>query len=296
MISMVIISKDEPALDETLTLVEEQARELSEPVETVVVDASAGRLAAVAARHPQVLWLSFTPPLAVKVSIPHQRNVGVRSSRGDVIIFTDAGCRPRAGWLIHMVAAVREEGEEVVAGLAVAPAGSHSHYELEVKRVQGARYLEEAPTLNLAFTRVAFMAVGGFDERFEYGSDLDFSWRLVDHGYRIRSLPEAVVEHDWGTPRRQVRRAFLYGRAKVRLYRKHTVRRRQIWRRDPVVLAYPAFLVGLAVTPLLPAYPLLLLIPAWRNRQYGAASVIVDHLAYGAGVLSGWLERGTARG
>jgi GT2 family glycosyltransferase len=59
--------------------------------------------------------------------------------------------------------------------------------------------------------------VGGFDESFDYGSDIDFSWRLRDAGVRLRSVPEARVEHDWGSHSRQLRRAFRYGQARRQL-------------------------------------------------------------------------------
>lgn len=291
MLSVVVISKDEPALDETLSAVAGQGHDMDEATEIVVVDASQGRLASIRERHPGVQWLDFTPPAGVRISIPHQRNTGVAAARGEIIVFIDAGCRPRPGWLARLVAPLRSN-EEVTAGLAVAPADTHSHYHLEVERVRDTEYLDEAPTLNLAFTRRAFELVGGFDEAFEYGSDVDFTWRLVDHGLRIRSVPEAVVEHDWGSARRQIRRAYLYGRARARLYQKHAGRRRRIWGADPVVVIYPLFVLGLPLTLLVPAYPLLLLVPAWRARRYGAARVVLDHLAYGTGVLSVVLDRG----
>ena len=83
------------------------------------------------------------------------------------------------------------------------------------------RYLKEAAsTINLAFRREVFDTVGGFDEGFAYGSDTDFSWRVTDAGYRIRSVPDAIALHDTGTLRRQLRRSYLYGKARVRLYRK----------------------------------------------------------------------------
>jgi len=286
MVSIVVISKNEPVLDETLSAVESQAQAFVGDVEIIVVDASAGRMDGVKARHSTVRWVAYEPPTGVRISIPHQRNRGVGAARGDLIVFIDAGCLPTPGWLHRIATAITEHGEHVAAGLAVPPQETHSHYQLEVERVRASAYIEEAPTLNLAFTRAAFEAVGGFDEQFEYGSDIDFSWRLVDHGFRIRSVPEAVVEHDWGPPGRQLRRAFVYGRARARLYQKHAARRGRIWRDDPVVLVYPLFLIGLPLTLVLPAYPLLLLIPGWRARRYGAASVLADHLAYGVGVLS----------
>ena len=146
--------------------------------------------------------------------------------------------------------------------------------------------MRECPTLNFAFRRAAFDAVGGFDESFEYGSDVDFSWRLNDIGYRILRVPDAVVRLDWGTSRRQRRRSFLYGKARARLYRKHKARRKSVLRDDPIVVIYPLFLLGLPLTVVFPLYPLLLLIPAWRNRSHGVIQVLSDHLWFGAGALA----------
>jgi glycosyltransferase involved in cell wall biosynthesis len=285
MISVVIISKDEPALDETLTDVTHQLGSLGEPGEIVVIDASSGRLDDIKKRHETaVRWVDFQQPAGVRVSIPHQRNAGVREAAGDIIVFTDAGCRPRPGWLDRLVAPLRA-GDSVTAGVSQDLDGK-IQYELPPEHAGETTYLRESPTLNFAFRRAAFDAVGGFDETFQYGSDVDFSWRLGDIGHRIRCVPDAIIQHDYGTPRRQRRRSFMYGKARVRLYRKHRARRSQMFRNDPIMIVYPLFLLGLPLTLIFPFYPLLLLIPAWRNRSLGVVRVLVDHLWFGAGVLA----------
>lgn len=290
MISIVIISKDEPSLDDTLTDVANQMNSLTEPSEIVVVDASSGRLDYIRHRHEAtVRWLEFQPPPGVRVSIPHQRNLGVRESRGDIIVFTDAGCRPLPGWLERLVAALRQD-ESVVAGIHQDPSGA-GLYDLPREEIPKVKYVSESPTLNYAFRREVFDAVGGFDETFAYGSDVDFCWRLIDIGYRIRLVPDAIVQHDWGTPQRQRRRSYMYGKARAHLYRKHRARRKQVLRDDPVVVVYPLFLLGLPLTLVFPLYPLLLLIPAWRNRSNGVIRVLVDHLWYGVGVLAELIGR-----
>jgi GT2 family glycosyltransferase len=298
MISIVVISKDEPALDSTLTDLADQAKSLGEATEIVVVDASEARLDPIRRRHEaDIRWVPFRQPPGVAVSIPHQRNTGVREARGEIVVFTDSGCRPEPGWLERLVAPLRA-GEHVASGTALDSAGQpglyghaghtgHTgHTGPTGQALHPSRYLTECATINLAFRREAFDAVGGFDERFAYGSDVDFSWRLVEAGYRIRSVPDAVVRHDWGTWRRQLRRSYLYGRARTRLYRKHQHRLKGILRRDPVVVIYPLFLLGLPVTFFFPLYPALLLIPAWRNRSNGAVKVLADHLTFGVGVLA----------
>jgi glycosyltransferase involved in cell wall biosynthesis len=285
-ISVVVISKDEPALDATLRVVAQQTVALGVPAEIIVVDASDGRVDHIRASHPSLRWIAFERPPGVRITIPHQRNRGVREARGDVIVFTDCGCHPRADWLASLVAPILRGDEQVVAGIVQASGGHNGLYDTGAWETARAEYLEECPTGNVAFVRAAFERIGGFDEAFEYGSDLDFSWRLVDAGLRIRSAPESIVEHEWGGHQRQLRRSYLYGRAKFTLYAKHRRRLRTVWRSDPMVIVYPAFLLGLPLALRYPLYLALLAIPAWRNRDNGVVRVLADHLAFGAGVLS----------
>jgi glycosyltransferase involved in cell wall biosynthesis len=290
-ISIVIISKDEASLNDTVTDVIHQAKGLQESSEIVVVDASGSRLDHVRRRHEaELLWVQFEQPPRVKVSIPHQRNAGVRAAHGKIIVFTDAGCRPEQGWLARLVAPLAYH-EHVTVGLTLSTPGSTGLYDLAARQALESPYLTECSTINLAFRREAFDAIGGFDEKFAYGSDVDFSWRLTDAGYRIRSVPDAVVRHDWGDWRRQLRRSYVYGKARMRLYRKHRARLRHLLRDNPMVAVYPMFLLGLPLTLLFPFYPALLLIPAWRNRSNGPVRVLVDHLTYGIGVLAGLVTR-----
>lgn len=292
MISIIIISKDEALLDDTLADVTSKAADASESAEIIVVDASEGRLDHIKLRYEQsVRWLDYQQPPGVRVSIAHQRNIGVRAAQGDIIVFTDAGCYPEEDWLKWMVDSLRS-GEDAVAGASQDMSGASvfpNQFAAWLEGSKESRYLVECPTLNFAFRRTIFDTIGGFDERFAYGSDVDFTWRLNDAGYRVRHIPEAIVRHDWGTwstSKRQRHRSFVYGKAKARLYRKHAARRRDILRRDPVVVIYPLFLMGLPLTLIFPPYPLLLLIPAWRNRANGGYRVLIEHLWFAAGVLA----------
>jgi len=281
-----LICRDDPSLDDTLRSVLGQAEAMPEPAETIVVDSSAGRLDFIRQRHAgRVRWIQFEPPAGAGITIPHQRNAGVQAARGDIIVTTDAGCQPRSGWLANLTAPL-QAGEQVAAGAIVSGSAGDGLYEVPVSRMEAARYLHECPTGNLAFRRGVFDALGGFDETFTFGSDVDFSWRINDAGYRIASAPNAVIAHDFGSERRQFRRSYVYGKARARLYRKHRARLRTVLRDDPMVLAYPLFILGLPLTLLFPLYPALLLIPAWRNRSRGAVRVVAHHLTYGAGILA----------
>ncbi len=281
--SIVIISKDEERLAATLDAIADLGQGAVDQV--VVIDASQGRLDSIRQANPWVDWEDFHQPVGNRVTIPHQRNAGVRRARGEIIVFIDCGCVPQAGWLQRLLAPIVNEGEQITCGPATARGANV--YAGSRWASPTSEYVDKAPTINLAFRRSAFDAVGGFDESFEYGSDIDFTWRLTEHGYRLRWVGDAVVEHEWGTVRRQVRRAYAYGAASARLYRKHPARIRPALSANPVPLVYPLFLLGLPITLKFRAYPLLMLVPLWRNRRADAPLlVLADHVVHGAGVLA----------
>lgn len=295
-ISVVIISKDEPALSKTLdsvgTEIAELPLETRDSVEILVVDASESRLDEIRLMHPRVRWIDFVRPEGVRISIPHQRNRGVRDAQGDIIVFTDCGCIPDPGWLGYLIAPILSGEENMTCGQtgATGPIDPHRYGRNEHAEQ---RYLKECPTINIAFRREVFDEVGGFDQTFEYGSDVDFSWRVVHQGFKIRYVPEAVVRHDWGTRKRQVKRSFAYGKARARLYEKHvfgrgdqSIRKRRLDDSDAVPIAYPLFIIGLPVALKYRWYLLLLLIPVWRNRRENPVSSLVDHFVHAAGMLS----------
>jgi GT2 family glycosyltransferase len=283
-VSVVVISKDEPSLAKTLDALAPAVGRTFHDL--VVVDASDGRLDHIRDANSWVTWIPFARPPGSGITIPEQRNRGVAAAGGEVVVFTDCGCVPEPGWLEHLLRPLFEDGEQVVCGRTGSsgvsvydgiPAGSSIDAPPD--------FVDECPTINMAFRRTAFEAIGGFDESFDYGSDIDFSWRLRRQGIPIRYVPAAVVVHDWGDRTRQNRRARQYGRARARLYRKHPGRIPHMLRADPIVAAYPVFLLGLPLMLRWRWYPLLLALPLWRNRGKRPVRVVIDHLWFGLGVL-----------
>lgn len=289
--SLVIVNKDEPLLSETLDAVRPHVGQAL--CEVLVVDASRGALDDIRLSHPWVRWINFVQPEGVDITIAHQRNVGVRESIGDVIVFTDSGCLPEDGWLERLLAPIKEEGETVTCGPS-SSIGKSVYSRFYRWGNPNQRYVPIATTINLAFLRDSFEAVGGFDESFGTAEDIDFAWRLTDHGFRLRWVQDAVVGHDWGSPKRQIRRAFFYGKGGCRLVRKHPHRFGEAVRQNPVPLFYALFLLGLPLTARLRLYPLLLLWPIWRHRNEELRLlVLLDHIAMGAGVLHELVRPGT---
>jgi len=289
--SVVIVNKDDRLLSDTLQALESFVGSLI--CEVLVVDASNGALDDIRLSHPWARWIDYTQPTGVRTTIAHQRNVGVRSAEGDVIVFTDSGCLPEDGWLERLLAPIVHEGEFVSCGPAKA-IGKSVYSGVRWSGNVDTDYVPMATTINLAFRREAFDVVGGFDESFGSAEDIDFTWRLTDCGYRLRWVQDAVVRHDWGSARRQVRRAFFYGKGECRLLRKHPHRIGEATKQNAAPMAYTLFLLGLPLTVKWRWYPLLLLWPIWRHRNEELRWVVlVDHLAVGVGVLYELARPGT---
>jgi len=299
-VTVVVISKDEPALGDTLDALAEQVETLApgtvREVELLVVDASSRRLDSIRVARPAVTWIDFERPEGVRISIPHQRNRGVRAARGETIVFIDCGCLPEPGWLGAVLAPILAGDEKMTCGQTGATGHLDPHRQGR-SALGSVRYLDECPTINLAFRRSAFDEIGGFDETFEYGSDVDFSWRAVHRGVRIRYVHDAVVLHDWGTRRRQVKRSYAYGKARARLYAKHvfghgeqSIRKRRLNERDAVPVMYPLYLLGLPIVLKYRSYLLLLIVPLWKNRHERPFEGLLDHVVLAAGVLAGTAE------
>ena len=289
--SLVIVSKDERLLGETLQALKPFVGHVL--AEVLVVDASRGALDDIRTSHEWARWIDYVQPAGIHTTIAHQRNVGVRNAEGDIIVFTDSGCLPEDGWLERLLAPILEDGESVTCGPTRA-IGKSVYSGVHWWGNADMDYVPMAPTINLAFRREAFDAVGGFDESFGSAEDIDFTWRLTDSGYRLRWVQDAVVQHDWGTPERQLRRAFFYGKGGCRLLRKHPHRIPEAVRQNSVPAVYAIFLLGLPLTLKWRWYPLLLLWPIWRQRKDELRwLVLLDHLVMGAGVLHELVRPGT---
>lgn len=283
-VTVAIVSKQEPSLADTLDAIGSPGPDT--PVdEILVVDASGGELDWIRDTRPWVKWIDFVPPVQPRVTIAHQRNIAVRAAIGDVVVFIDCGCVPQAHWLERLLGPLVNDGEAVTCG----PARSDKPSVYSGSRWWGntdAAYVSAAPTINIAFRRDAYEAIGGFDESFATAEDLDFTWRLTDAGYRLRWVADAIVQPDWGGPRRQLRRSLAYGRGWVRLLRKHPHRILATAHNTPIPFVYPIFILGLPLTLKWRAYPALLLIPLWRARNESQPwLVIADHLLVGLGAL-----------
>ncbi|HEV3213439.1 MAG TPA: glycosyltransferase [Acidimicrobiales bacterium] len=293
-VSVVVLSKDEPQLAHTLDLLRPQCDAID--AECLVVDASMGRMEHVHRDHAWVEWIDFVGPMCVKVTIPHQRNAGVRRAKGRIVAFCDAGGSPQEGWLDALIQPLLAGTSEATCG-PIFPLGGGMMD--PANDLDDGAPVEIAITANMAFLRRAFDLVGGFDERYRYGSDTDFGFRLLDAGCRMTCAAGARMVMDWGDTDRALSRARFYGAGNVLLFLNHPRRVRTVLRLWPDTVAYPIWLVGMvllvpfAVVALwLPlGWLALLAVPLWRNRRApNLGALLRVKLLRAASFLTGWVS------
>ena len=234
---MILIVKDEPTIDQTLNQLCNQIK--TTKTEIIVVDASEGRLSEIRQKYSQVIWIDFRSRNAIKkITIAEQRNVGVWASNGQVIVFCDAGGSPQPGWL-NAITAPLLSGDQVLVGgpvRATNPSSLDSWTNLQLDGNE----IQYPTTANLALTRSAFELVGGFNEDLDYGSDADLVWRLNFQGIKQICIAKAIMGLDGGSKKRELRRAWRYGKALADLLLLHPKKRLPKAKSNPEIWIYPA--------------------------------------------------------
>ncbi len=288
MISIIIPVKNDRKIEETLKNLKKIKK--PEKTEIVVVDASEGNLDDIKRKFPYVRWIYFHNKTNKRYTFTEQINLGLKNAKGDLIAFIDADCIPDKNWLIELARPIRNEGEDYVTGL-VKPIGGRSIHDAKWKNIDKNKYRSEAGSANSIFKKKILSEIGFYDERFEAGSDKDFSWRAIDAGYKIRYNNKAIIFDHWGNLKQEIKRAFRYAEAQVRLYKKHPNRWKnllnyQIDLFTVYSIIYFIYIISLLpITFIFPYYPLFLLIPIMKNIKRGPFKKLLFDFSWGLGIL-----------
>ncbi len=130
------------------------------------------------------------------------RNEGICAAHGDILVFTDADCRPKPDWVLHLLQGFSSPGVGLVAGeIEAAPCTSwverysSRHRMLSQSHTLKHPYRGYAQTANLAVRRDVFGDVGMFRPNMVSGGDADLCWRAARKGWQLKYNPKAVVLH-----------------------------------------------------------------------------------------------------
>lgn len=158
------------------------------------------------------------------------RNLGVREVETPIIIFTDADCAPRAGFVAALLAPFSDDavagtkGAYETAQRSLVARFVQVEYEERYARMARRPTIDFIDTYACAYRKSVFDEVGGFDERYKLPSteDQELSFRVAALGRPMVFTPDARVGHlHVDTVLGYARKKAKIGRFKVATLRRH---------------------------------------------------------------------------
>lgn len=161
------------------------------------------------------------------------RNTGIKATKAEILVFTDADCRPQPDWLEHLVQPFLDPQVGIVAGEVVALPGdtlleryADRHATLSQKHTLAHPFCPYGQTANLAVRRQILEQVGLFRPYLTTGGDADLCWRILQQSnWQIQFAEQAIVQHRHRSTLSDLRSQWRrYGRSNRYLHELHGVR------------------------------------------------------------------------
>jgi GT2 family glycosyltransferase len=231
--SLVICSRNRPKL--LFETVESVLHGDQVPTEMIIVDQSVSA-------HPQLAEMKTERSCEIcyihskTVGVGAGRNLGIASARYDILILIDDDMFVAPDWFNNLTQAVIKAGPRsvitgrVLSGESEVPGGTapSTKKDQEPSVYQGRIGKDVLYTGNMGVYLCIFDEVGAFDERlgpgtaFPAAEDNDLGFRLLEHGYSIYYVPEAIVFHRaWRSQREHLSLEWRYGVGRGAYYAKH---------------------------------------------------------------------------
>jgi glycosyltransferase involved in cell wall biosynthesis len=165
------------------------------------------------------------------------RNLGIRASRGDLVVIVDGHCDlANPHHLRDLADAFARSGADCVGrpqpldvtgatsmqrAIAAARCSRLGHHPDSYIYASGEQFVRPQ-SVAVAYRRSVFATVGEFDEAFDACEDVEFNHRVDRAGLRCFFTPRVgVYYHPRSSLRGLFRQMVRYGRGRVRLWRKH---------------------------------------------------------------------------
>ncbi|MBS7634297.1 glycosyltransferase [Candidatus Bathyarchaeota archaeon] len=137
------------------------------------------------------------------------RNAGVKSSKGEILVFTDSDCVVPKDWVRKIVEDFRDQSVGCLGGSALRYEDNFLSRYADISVVPVLRRFRKREILdsvklllrypagcNMAFRREAMEKAGLFNEKIHYGFDEDdLAERVCKLGYKMLLDPEVIVWH-----------------------------------------------------------------------------------------------------
>jgi glycosyltransferase involved in cell wall biosynthesis len=160
------------------------------------------------------------------------RNKGIHHSKGEIIAFTDADCRPESEWLENLVKPFVNPEIALSAGEILALPGKtileqHADREntLSQKYTLAHPFCAYGQTANLAVRKQVLAEVGLFRPYLTSGGDADLCWRILRQtSYKLNFAENAIVRHRHRSTMKQLQSQwYRYGESNKYLHELHGV-------------------------------------------------------------------------
>jgi len=158
------------------------------------------------------------------------RNTGIRAASGEFLSFTDADCVADPNWLYSLLEPFKDP---LVGGVGGCILKNSPQIWIEKKTrdlAEGQKTTQKLAftdlpfvvTANAAYRKELVIKLGGFDEIFTSGGDVDLSWRTTLDGYKIVISSNAIIYHNSRTTLRKYFKQYAgYTTGQVLLFKKH---------------------------------------------------------------------------
>ena len=218
--------------DEVDELLESLSNQTQKDFEVIIVeDGSAKPCKDVCDKYAGILALHY---YAKENSGPGQsRNYGAERAQGDYVIILDSDVVLPTGYLQAIDDELRQNPSEAFGG----PDAAHDSFTPVQKAISysmtsffttggirgGKAKLDKfyPRSFNMGIRRDVYLELEGFS-KMRFGEDIDFSYRIVEAGYKPRLFPEAWVWHKRRTDfRKFFRQVYNSGIARINLEKRH---------------------------------------------------------------------------